>query len=154
MNVSKSNEKSESNDNLDNSFGLEHSGFFIQECKIIEEVEDIINLKIDTVKVLPRGFNISNISVISNEIIQIEYSNGEDNITFRAGKDIDNISGDYNIYKIKNDVKVNGIDVDLEGNNEKVFNLAGWKKESISYSISATNGIDEDEMLNMIKSIV
>ncbi|WP_446661687.1 DUF4367 domain-containing protein [Clostridium neonatale] len=46
------------------------------------------------------------------------------------------------------------MDVDLEGNNEKVFNLAGWKKESISYSISATNGIDEDEMLNMIKSIV
>lgn len=145
-----SNENKENND-LDNSTMGTCGGPAIEEYKTVEEAEDAVKLRINAIK-LPKGFNIDNISVITNEIIQIEYSNGENHITFRAGKDIENISGDYNIYEIKNTCEVNGINVNLEGNKNKVFNLATWKKDDISYSISSTNGIDEDEILNTIKS--
>lgn len=145
-----SNENEENND-LDNSTMVACRDSAIEEYKTVEEAEDAIKLRINPIK-LPKGFNMDNISVITNEIIQIEYSNGQDCITFRAGKDIENISGDYNIYQIKNTCEVNGISVNLEGNKNKVFNLATWKKDDISYSISSTNGIDEEEILNIIKS--
>ncbi|MBV7272404.1 hypothetical protein I6U48_05680 [Clostridium sp. PL3] len=54
----------------------------IKEYKTIEEAEDAVKFKINTIKVLPDKFNIDNISVISEEIIQIEYNNGKDTINF------------------------------------------------------------------------
>ena len=93
---------------------------------------------------------MESISVISNEIIQVEYNDGNNNIIFRAGKGIDNISGDYNVYQVKNTAKVNGININLEGNKSKEYNLAVWEKDGISYSISAENGIDEKTILDMI----
>jgi hypothetical protein len=144
--------KNKRNNEVNNSPSLAAYGYFSKEYKTLQEAEDAVKLKINSVKALPKGFNMDNISVISNEIIQIEYSNGQDGITFRAGKDTDNISGDYNIYEIKNTCKVNGMNITLEGNKNKVFNLATWEKDGISFSISSTNGIDEDVILNMIRS--
>jgi hypothetical protein len=121
-----------------------------QEYKTLDEAEKVLNLKINPLKTLPQGFKIGRISVISNEIIQVEYNDGSNNITFRAGKGIDNISGDYNVYQVKNTVKVNGINVNLEGNKSEEYNLAAWEKDGISYSISLENGIDEKTILDMI----
>lgn len=142
-----------SNENEQANSQLGDCGPIITDYKTLEEAESVAKLKINSLKVLPKGFNIANIGVISNEIIEITYSNNEENIiTFRAGKDIDNISGDYDIYEVKNLYEINGIDINLEGNKNKVVNLANWKKDNISYSISSIDGIDEEIALNMIKS--
>ncbi|WP_315074653.1 hypothetical protein [uncultured Clostridium sp.] len=121
-----------------------------QEYKTLDEAEKALNLKVNSLKTVPKGYEMENISTISNEIIQVDYNNGNSNITFRAGKGIDNISGDYNVYQIKNTVKVNGLNVNLQGNKNKEYNLAVWEKDGISYSISAENGIDEKTILDMI----
>ena len=123
---------------------------YSQEYKTLDEAEKVLNLKVNQLKTLPKGFEMESISVIVNEIIQVKYNDGSNNITFRAGKGIDNISGDYNVYQVKNTAKVNGINVNLEGNKSKEYNLAVWEKEGISYSISAENGIDEKTILEMI----
>ncbi|WP_370671420.1 hypothetical protein [Clostridium botulinum] len=131
---------------------LGDSGYFTREYKTLEEAEEAMKLKINPVKVLPKGFNIDNIKVILNEIIQIKFSNGQEGITFRAGKGIDNISGNYNEYEIKKTCKVNGINVNIEGHKNKEFNLATWQKEGISYSISLTNSIGKEAILDIIES--
>jgi len=123
---------------------------YSQEYKTLDEAVKALNLKVNPLRTLPKGFKIESISVISNEIIQVEYNDGNKNITFRAGKGIENISGDYNVYQVKNTAKVNGIDITLEGNKSKEYNLAEWEKEGISYSISAENGIDEKTILDMV----
>lgn len=127
-------------------------GYFTEDYKTLEEAEKAINLKISPIKLLPQGFNMSNINVISNEIIQMDYNSGEKDISFRAGKEIENISGDYNEYRIKNSFKVNDVNINLKGNKDKIINLATWEKGGISYSMSSTSGIEEETMLNMIKS--
>lgn len=103
-------------------------------------------------KALPQGSNIRSINVISNEIIQIEYNIGEKDSSFRAGKEVENISGDYNEYKINKSIEVNKVNVNLKGNKDTIVNLATWEKDSISYSISSKSGIDDETILNMIKS--
>ena len=123
---------------------------YSQEYKTLEEAEKALNLTINPLKILPEGFKMENISVIENEIIQVEYTDGNNNITFRAGKIIDNISGDYNGYEVKNTSTVNGINVYLEGNKSKEYNSAVWEMDGMSYSISAENGMDEKTILDMI----
>ncbi len=123
---------------------------YSQEYNTLEEAEKALNLKVNPLKTLLKGFKMESISVISNEIIQVEYTDANNNMVFRAGKGIDNISGDYNGYKVKNAAKVNGINVNLEGNKSEEYNLAVWEKDGISYSISAEKGIDEKTILDMI----
>ena len=135
---------------LGTSVVAEESANYIQEYKTLDEAEKALNLKVNSLKTLPKGFKMESISVISNEIIQVEYNDGNNNIIFRAGKGIDNISGDYNVYQVKNTAKVNGISINLEGNKSKEYNLALWEKDGISYSISAENGIDKKTILDMI----
>jgi hypothetical protein len=144
-----------SGNNTDNSVSdksvvAEEAVNYSQEYKTLDEAEKALNLKVNSLKTLPKGFKMESISTISNEIIQVEYNDGNSNIIFRAGKGIDNISGDYNVYQVKNTVKLNGINVNLEGNKSEEYKLAVWEKNGISYSISFENGIDEKTILDMI----
>ncbi|NRU96310.1 hypothetical protein [Clostridium beijerinckii] len=144
-----------SEDNTDDSVSstsvvMDKNVGYSQEYKTLDEAEKALNLKVNPLKTLPNGFKVENVSVISNEMIQVDYNNGNNNMIFRAGKSTDNISGDYNTYQFKNTVKVNGIDVTLEGNKNEEYNLATWKKDDISYSISTEDGINEKTLLDMI----
>lgn len=144
--------KRKSDEELDSgSMGMT-SSIVSKEYKTIEEAETDAKLQIKPIEALPKGFNIDNISVISDSLIQIRYSNGKEYITFRAEKGSENISGDYNEYAIKETTKINGTDVNLNGNKNKLYNLATWEKDGISYSISSTNDIDEENIENMVKS--
>lgn len=141
---------SDGNEAFNSTMAIE--GDFIKEYKTLEEAENSVEFKINPVRVLPKGFNIDNISVISNQIIQIDYNNGKNIISFRSGKEIENISGDYNIYEFDNKLTVNNVIIDLKGNKSNNVNLAVWSKDNISYSISSADGNDKDMILNMIKS--
>lgn len=143
-------ENDENNSVSGTSVDVEKAVIYGQEYKTLDEAEKVLNIKVNPLKTLPKDFKMETISVISNEIIQIEYNDGNNNITFRAGKGIDNISGDYNVYQVKDTTKVNGININLEGNKSKEYNLAVWERDDISYSISAENGIDEKTILDMM----
>ena len=143
-------ENNTDNSLLRTSFVAEKAVNYSQEYNTLEEAEKVLDLEVNPLKTLPKGFKMEGINVISNEIIQVEYNDGNSNITFRAGKGIDNISGDYNVYQVNNTAKVNGTNINLEGNKSKEYNLATWEKDGVSYSISAENGIDEKIILDMI----
>lgn len=143
-------ENNTDNSDLTTSAVAEKVVNYNKEYKTFDEAEKALNLKVNPLKTLPKGFKMESINVISNEIIQVEYNDGSNNIIFRAGKGIENISGDYNVYQVKNTAKVNGININLEGNKSKEYNLALWEKDGVSYSISAKNGIDEKTILDMI----
>ncbi|OOM75990.1 hypothetical protein [Clostridium sp. BL-8] len=138
------------NNDSENSVMSAEDVNYNQEYKTLDEAEKALNLKVNPLKTVPKGYEMENVSTISNEIIQVDYNNGNSNITFRAGIGTDNISGDYNTYQVKKTVKVNGLNVNLEGNKSEEYNLAVWEKDGISYSISAENGIDEKTILDMI----
>jgi hypothetical protein len=142
--------KDNSNNNLNEPPAVT-GGNPIKEYKTIEEAEDAVKFKINTIKVLPDKFNVYNISVISEEIIQIEYNNGKDTINFRAKKSIDDISGDYSKYEFEKDLRVNNKYIKIKGHAEGKVNLALWQIEDISYSLSALNGIEEERISEMIK---
>jgi hypothetical protein len=149
------NNKEKDNDNGDikqSKLPVTTCGGIIKEYKTLEEAEEVIKLKINPIKEIPNGFNLHNICVIANAVIEIRYNNGKDIIKFRAGKVSEDVSNDHNVYENENTCEINGVGVKIDGIKDKVINLATWKKDDIYYSISSQNGIDEEIILSMIRS--
>lgn len=98
------------------------------------------------------GNNIDSISTISREIIQVIYGASYDNSTYiRKAEGSDDISGDYNTYRQKKQITVNGSTVALKGNNCKI-NVATWSSNGYSYSITC-KGFDESYITDIIAMV-
>ncbi len=122
----------------------------IVEYKTLEEAQKAVGFDFKVPEEV-KGFENKNVSVISNELIQVIYSNDNNEVCVRKAKGSDDISGDYNVYKDINKEKING--VTLRGENDKVGS-AVWTKGEYSYSVYADgDGLDIDTVKNIINSM-
>ncbi len=122
------------------------------DCNSIDEAAAITGFGM-TVPDSVNGNEIDHISTISRDTIQVIYGAGYDNSTYiRKAEGSDDISGDYNTYRQKKQITVNGASVTLKGNNGKI-NLATWSSNGYSYSISAVKGFDESYITDLISII-
>ena len=80
------------------------------------------------------GYEDRVITAIENEMIQVMYLHGEDEICVRKAAGEEDCSGDYNEYSEEKTVTVGDREVTLRGNNGKVM-VAVWSEGGYSYSI-------------------
>lgn len=120
----------------------------------LTELKKSVDFELEIPKKLPPNFEIGTISYIGNSVVSITYSNKSDNnsINFRTSKKNKDISGDYNQYKLEKTINFDEFNISLSG-DKNLINLAKWNKDNISYSILTENGLGEDEILDMVKSI-
>ncbi|WP_455799599.1 stalk domain-containing protein [Clostridium butyricum] len=124
----------------------------IEEFKTIEEAQNVLDFNVTFPKEIPSQYDIEYISTISKELFQICYTDGKDELLYRMGQGVNNIRGDYNNYKNNNIVEIDDKKIKLSGNDDFI-KLATWNVNDMSYSISSSNGISKDEMINIIKSV-
>ena len=124
----------------------------IEEFKTIEEAQNVLDFNVTFPKEIPSQYDIEYISTISKELFQICYTDGKDELLYRMGQGVNNISGDYNNYKNNNIVEIDDKKIKLSGNDDFI-KLATWNVNDMSYSISSSNGISKDKMINIIKSV-
>ena len=96
---------------------------------------------------------MDNVSTIgSDDFLQIVYVNGSDEITYRTAKDGGDISGDYNVYKNKKDIKIGSYDAQIRG-NDGVCSVI-WTDGEFSFSLYSSKEFSEKEMLDVISDIL
>jgi len=117
----------------------------------IDEAQKALKFKVTVPKELLGKYNIKYINTISRELFQICYLNKGNDILFRMGQGVEDISGDYNNYKINNIVDINGSNVKLKG-DDNLIKVAAWSVNNMSYSISVNDGMKQDDIINIIKS--
>lgn len=125
------------------------------DCETLEQGEKVAGFEISLPENLPEGFQQATIRGIENNLIEIVYTNGEDEICIRKAKGEEDISGDYNTYKENDTLEFEGFTVAIKGDNGK-RNVASWVVDEYSYAISVNpsgEGIDEDSLINMIENI-
>lgn len=125
------------------------------EYETMDEAQEAAGFTINVPDKVPEGYTLSTIRVIENDLADITYLNGENEITFRQAKGSEDISGDYNEYSETNEVKVGDIQVTTKG-NDGVVNVAVWTNGDYSYSIGANNdgeGLLLSDVIDMISSI-
>lgn len=121
------------------------------DCKTTLDAGGIAGLIVTEPEIIPAGYTQDLIHAIKDELVEIIYVNGENELRFRQSKGIEDISGDYNKYKENNTLTVGNIKVITKGEDKKV-SVATWTKGDYSYAITGNN-IDNIEISNMISSI-
>ena len=123
----------------------------IESFDTIDEAQKALKYKVIVPKELLGKYNIKYINTISRELFQICYINKGNDILFRMGQGVDDISGDYNDYKTNIIVNINGRNIKLKG-NDNLIKVATWSENNMSYSISVDNGMKQDDIIKIIKS--
>lgn len=108
-----------------------------------EDFTDVINEK------LSKDYKLTNISVMSGYMLQLVYENDNNSITYRVAQSRDDISGDYNEYKMTKTVKSGNYEITVRG-NEKISG-AVWNDGEFAYSVQFDNEISENDIINYIK---
>ena len=80
------------------------------------------------------GYEERTVTAVENDMIQVMYLHGDDEICVRKAAGDEDCSGDYNAYSEEKTVTVGDREVTLRGNNGKVM-VAVWTEGGYSYSI-------------------
>ena len=102
------------------------------------------------------GYTDKTISVMDNQLIQVEFSNGDSKyICFRKGvingAETD-ISGDFNEYSFTEKTEINHKLVTMKGKDGKV-KVAVWSDGTYNYSIDSAELLAEDEMTELVAEL-
>ena len=100
---------------------------------------------------VPAGYEADAYIDISGELAEVFYVKGDDTLVYRVSKGEGDNSGDYNTYSNKKTVDVNGVSVELRGNDK--VNVATWSNGGFAYSVSAKQGISETEVAAVVSSV-
>ncbi len=80
------------------------------------------------------GYEERAITAMENDMIQVLYLHGDDQVCIRKAVGEEECSGDYNAYSEEKTVTVGDKEVTMRGNNGKVM-VAVWTEGGYSYSI-------------------
>ena len=117
----------------------------IKDFNTIEEAQKSLSFDTKVPKNVPEKYKAVAFETISDKILQIVYSDGKNEVTYRTAQGTEDITGDYNKYAYVKKLKINGADVTIKGNGTKVYNVLCTKNDVI-YSVFARQGISLSEI--------
>lgn len=122
------------------------------EYETIEEADDHVDFELKLPNNVSEEYELVNISVIENELVQLVYDNGKTELIYRQAMGIEDVSGDYSVYNEVNTEMIGDDVVTLSGEDSKI-KLAIWSEGICSYSLNI--GLDEEGIeKNLITNII
>ena len=100
---------------------------------------------------VPAGYEADAYIDISGELAEVFYAKGDDTLVYRVSKGEGDNSGDYNTYSSKKTVDVNGVSVELRGNDK--VNVAVWSNGGFAHSVLSEQGIAEADVIAAVNSV-
>ena len=124
------------------------------EYNSVDELKENVNINAkmpDKIK----SYKSYSYSVAFSNMVEIQYSNGSDNILYRLekGEVAEDISGDYNNYENIKKLTVDNTEVTIKG-NEDVYKVAVWYKNGVNYSLSSEQGLKIEDIQSLINEIM
>lgn len=126
----------------DNILGMPNP---IKDFNTIEEAQKSLSFYTKVPKNVPEKYKAVAFETISDKILQIVYSDGKNEVTYRTAQGTEDITGDYNKYAYVKKLKINDADVTIKGNGTKVYNVLCTKND-VTYSVFARQGISLSEI--------
>ena len=120
------------------------------EYKTVDEAQKVLPFS----AVVPsnvKEYELEIVSVMSNEMLQLIYKNGDKEITYRVEKGSNDISGDYNEYKDIKTVKVGDVEVKVRKSEETMSTI--WTNGGLTFSLYSNGNLTEKDITDIISSI-
>ena len=121
----------------------------IKEYKNAKTLSEASGINIEDLNNLPFKVSETVYNDHENNLVEIVYSDANQNLYYRVSKGSEDNSGDYNEYSKVYTKDINGITVTLKGDKELIY-LVLYEKDGCSYSIGASNGLTEQQIEKMI----
>ncbi|MGG0797338.1 stalk domain-containing protein [Brevibacillus laterosporus] len=118
----------------------------------LDEARKAVGFTFAVPATLPDGYQMKDITVISNSLAKISYSKGDNHIAYRTAKENTDISGDYNVYDKVKPITVGNTKITVKGKGDSI-NLATWTKDGTSFSLSFDVPINEKTLSTIIEGI-
>lgn len=124
----------------------------VKECLSIEELSKTVGFEVYQVETLP--FKAEQIQYVSywKKLAQITYSGEGNTLAFRMSAGSEDNSGDPGEFSNKQTISRDNIVITLKGEGE-IYKLAIWQAKGYSYSLNVSNGISQEEMAKIVKSV-
>ena len=118
-----------------------------------EELSDAVGFTVREIGELPFTVKETLYFTYDDTLAEIRYTGDDQEVYFRKsqGEDEDN-SGVYNTYSQTTTITVGDTDITCKGESDS-YELAIWKKDGYSYSISLQTGISLEELQAMIETV-
>lgn len=118
-----------------------------------EELSDAVGFTVREIGELPFTVKETLYFTYDDTLAEIRYTGDDQEVYFRKsqGEDEDN-SGVYNTYSQTTTITVGDTEITCKGESD-AYELAIWKKDGYSYSISLQNGISLEELQAMIETV-
>ena len=86
-------------------------------------------------------------------LAEVRYGTEDNEISYRKGREVDDISGDHNDYNENSAMEIDDMTIYLRGNDGKVFG-AVWNDDEYSYSYYAANGVSMETAQEDITALI
>ena len=118
-----------------------------------EELSDAVGFTVREIGELPFTVKETLYFTYDDTLAEIRYTGADQEVYFRKsqGEDEDN-SGVYNTYSQTTTITVGDTEITCKGESD-AYELAIWKKDGYSYSISLQTGISLEELQAMIETV-
>ena len=118
-----------------------------------EELSDAVGFTVREIGELPFTVKETLYFTYDDTLAEIRYTGDDQEVYFRKsqGEDEDN-SGVYNTYSQTTTITVGDTEITCKGESD-AYELAIWKKDGYSYSISLQTGIGLEELQAMIETV-
>ena len=102
---------------------------------------------------MPEGHQITNMSQLGKDFIQVDYESEDDRLTYRTGTGSGDISGDYNAYELTETEQFCENAVTVKS-SEGLCKVAVWQNGPAVFSITSSHGILKEELKAIILNLV
>ena len=117
----------------------------------VDEAKKALDFDAKLPSYIPAGYEFDYTSTMGKSFIQVSYKNGDNKILIRTAKEEGDISGDSNVYKNEETVRIGEFSVKVRGNDG--VSCATWNDGEYAYSVYADKGHDIAEIEKIIGSI-
>lgn len=119
----------------------------------IEDLRAAVDFDFKIPTRLPEGYELSGMFDISNDVVDIRWSKENSEMLYRVAEgEEQDISGDYNVYDNKLSINIGETSITLKGNKDKIY-VVTWQEGQLTYAITSTDGLSQQEVEGMIRSI-
>lgn len=132
---------------------VEQDVFGFTECSSFDELEQATGMPILTIDSLESNSDSISYGYFNDGLTQIDYLKGDRLVSIRVSEGSEDNSGDYTDYSDKQIYEVEGINVEIRGENGQ-YHVAVWENNGYSYSIYSALGEDIDNMKDMIDDAI
>lgn len=118
-----------------------------------EELSDAVGFTVREIGELPFTVKETLYFTYDDTLAEIRYTGDDQEVYFRKSQGEDeNNSGVYNTYSQTTTITVGDTEITCKGESD-AYELAIWKKDGYSYSISLQTGISLEELQAMIETV-